>query len=247
MSKRRFSLGLNIASAVIVVCILAVPLMAQESEEKAPAPKNSLRDGAWALQFGLPALSRGGYDDPEVSIKYLLSDRRAVRLGIEVDGLISFGKSDDYRGQTVPDSLADFEEFDSDRQGIRIEAEYTSYGFNESDLHFFWGVGPLFEYSRQFEKSVRVSYYYDGLRRNVTESEIHQWALGLSGSIGAEWFLLERVSILAEYGISFQYDYYTREMNAVSSFDDFRSKNKYHRNSFDLDLRESRIALSVYL
>ncbi len=250
MRTRRFPAALGVILPIIVLSLL-LPLemaAAQKSDTEAPSPKHSLRDGAWALQFGLPAFSRGGYNDPELSIKYHLSDRGALRIGMEIEGVISFGNSDNYRGEDEPDSMINYTEFDTDRQGFRLDLQYTSYGPSTSNLHLFWGAGPLIDFFRGKEKSESVSYGYYGQRRTSVEYNSTQWAFGLSGAIGAEWFLSTRVSLVAEYGISLEYRYYTRESNAVSYYyEESYSRNKYHNNSFDLDLRESKIALSVYL
>ena len=249
MSKGLFNSGcIRALMAVFFFTIMFPPIVAaQEGESGTPGPKHSLEDGAWALQFGFgSALSRRSFGEPDFSVKYHLSDRRAVRLGIGVDGLITFGNNDRHSGQTKPDSLEYAREFDSNGQDFELTAEYIFYSSPGSNIHILWGAGPLLEYHRRFEKTMTANYRPDGIHRHTYETKTNTWAFGISGALGAEWFFLRRVSIFAEYGIELEYRYTDRKMTGTSRDEGSQTEDKAHTNTFDLDLKTSKIGLSVY-
>ncbi|HWP82106.1 MAG TPA: hypothetical protein VNN76_05580 [Bacteroidota bacterium] len=111
--------------------------------------------------------------------KYHISEWKAVRIGVSVDG--DLFHLDNAVGPAVPTS--------QQRSGVslRIESEYLIYTALSGGLLFYYGGGPILGYSRTSYSNS------DSKQRNGLVE------LGLSGTIGVEYVLFDRVSILAEY------------------------------------------------
>jgi hypothetical protein len=144
--------------------------------------ENSLRDGAWALQFSINggdffSLSSfaGG-----VSVKRHFTPKSAVRAGVSFDA-----EGSTYGAQ------------ESDSRGVSLSILYQRYVNPTADANLYWGVGP----SGRFDDDVQET-HRDSLT-TVNESEL--WSAGLSGVVGVEWFAARVISLHAEYEAAARY------------------------------------------
>lgn len=150
-------------AAVLVCAALASPAAAER--------ENSLRDGAWALQFSINggdffSLSSfaGG-----VSVKHHFSPKSAIRAGA------SFGVSS---GSATSSSGREGE---GDNRAVSLSTLYQRYVNPTADANLYWGVGPYVRY----EDGVQEAQAGDSL---TTVSESESWGTGLSVVLGVEWF-----------------------------------------------------------
>lgn len=237
MLKRLFDSG-SIRVLMPILCfafMVAAIAAAQEGGSETTARKHSLKDGAWALQFQLgSAFSRRGYEDVILSAKHHLSDAVALKFGLGLEGSLSFGNRD-YEDR-----------FDEDRESIMIESGlifYKSPGFGP---YIFLGAGPFLSFSRYYHKSEDTRYYDGEFRRYYSISDLKTFSFGVSGVLGAEWFATEVISLTAEYGCSFEYEFRATRSEFTNLKFDQVITNKYHENTFGLDLKRVLMGLSVY-
>lgn len=222
---------------------------AQEAESDAPAPKHSLKDGAWALQFSLgSAFSLRGYDGIVISAKYHLTKGSAIRLGIDINGDIYFGGRTSHSGTLPDDTLYSSSRDNINREGIKLISEYIKYTRIDPQLHFFLGTGPTFGFWHSKSKSADRRTYPIDPRSHVFISEEYNWSFGISGLLGAEWFPTKRISFMAEYGVSFDYRYAMRKSEYSTTEERAKlNRSRYHMNYFRLDLLRAKIGIAVYL
>ncbi len=249
MSKSLYNSGcITVLIAVIYFATMVVPIAsAQEGESDVPAPKHSLKDGAWALQFQLgSAFSRRGYDGIVISAKYHLSKGSAIRLGIDINGDINFGGNTTHRGTPPDDTLYTSSRNTMNVEGIELISEYIKYTQIDPKLHFFLGTGPTFGFSYfKSKREVWFTYLPEPKRRTYT-SNVYNWSLGISGVLGAEWFPTKRISFIAEYGVSFDYRYQIRKSEVIGDAPPESIRNRDHVNYFALDLLAAKIGIAVY-
>ena len=240
---------ITVLIAVFCFAILvARSATAQEGEPDAPAPKHSLKDGAWALQFQLgSALSRRGYDDIVISAKYHLTKGSAIRLGIDINGDIQFGGHTGHYGIPPDDTLYTSSRNNTNLEGINLKSEYIKYTQIDSQLHFFLGTGPTFGFSHRKSTRNDTRTYPPEPKRPRYISEQYNWSLGISALLGAEWFPTKRISFMAEYGVSFDYTYAIRKSEYTTNEGVRFDQSRYHTNYFTLDLLAAKIGIAVYL
>jgi hypothetical protein len=250
MSKILFKSGcIKVLIAVFCFAIMTVPnASAQEEESDAPAPKHSLKDGAWALQFQLgSALSRRGYDGIAFSAKYHLTKESAIRLGIDINGHIHFGRHTSHRGIPPDDTLYTSSRDNMNLEGINLKSEYLKYTQIDPKLHFFLGTGPTLGFLHRKSKRNDWRTYPPEPKRPRYISEEYNWSLGISALLGAEWFPTKRISFMAEYGVSFDYTYAIRKSEYTTDEGVNFNRSRYHMNYFALDLLRAKIGIAVYL
>lgn len=246
MSKRNSVIGTAMIIAILTF-LLSIPVFAQENENQPQKSENSLKGGAWALQFQLgSAFSRRSSQGFAVCGKYHLSESKAVRVGFDLGGSFSFGKNVNRGGDVPDDTLRSYNNNDYSLQDIDMTLEYLSYKSIRDDISVFWGTGPIFGF-RHSKSSVIGGWYYGQEFRTFTNTnEYYSWGFGISTVLGAEWFPTKRISIVAEYGASFKYSYVLRKTVRTNKNLDEIDRIRYHNNYFSANLLSSRMGIAVY-
>ncbi len=198
MERTRRSLACAIAAALVIG--VAAP-GAQAESPTDTASVHSLRPGAWALQFGISDnFTLTNFEGGSVSVKRHLTDSSAVRLGVTA----SASSNDSEYAETAlpPDTLVSRHVSDGTQHRMSVSADYVAYPLLARRMNLFLGVGLVGSYSR----SRGQTDVYDA-RFGATErdSELDQWSVGISGSIGVEWFAAPSISFHAEYGGALRY------------------------------------------
>ena len=142
--------------------------------------ENSLRGGAWAIQFAITGDFTLGEFAGGVSLKRQFSSKSAVRIGLEGRGATSTQEFSDSPFQAEVNGY-----------GVTFASFYQRYINPSAEANFYWGVGPLVGYDRTTRESRDDSV-------KVT-SEDTSTALGLAGIVGIEWFATRVISFHAEY------------------------------------------------
>jgi hypothetical protein len=149
------------------------------NDARAQGRANSLRDGAWALQFSIPGDWNLSDFSGGIAIKRHFSPKGALRLSVSGAGNTVSGSSSDEL-QT--------RELNTDGYEVSIVATYQRYINPGSAANLFWGVGPFV--------SLEGSTSDNG---ETTWEEASRYGVGLSGIIGIEWFATEMISFHSEY------------------------------------------------
>lgn len=168
----------------------------------------SLREGAWALQFGIASnFTLTSFQGTTISAKYQLSARNAIRGGVTIGSSSSNGSSaltatnaDTSIGSASGSSH-------SSSQTISFVAQYLWYMNPTGPVHFYTALGPTVSYSYSQNRSDNPENEGIFLYHYVYSSSSTAHGAGITGSAGVEWFACQWLSIRAEYNEGIQYQW----------------------------------------
>lgn len=193
--------------------------------------RNSLKEGAWALQFGIASnFTLTSFQGATVGAKYQLSEGNAIRGGITVNGSVSNGNTStsgsvaDTSYGTVPENSS------SDVANVSFVLQYLWYINPRGPVHFYVGLGPSVSYNYSYSSSDNSSLYTTSNNQGywyqtINTSDFHQWTIAGTGAGGVEWFATQWLSVRAEYNESIQYQW-----NSSTSMV-YNSGGVFHYNS----------------
>lgn len=169
------------AAVLFVLCTGFLPqrlLFAQEA-----SAVHSLQQGSCALQYGVGSnFNLGSLLGSTISFKKHISDSHAWQVGLGVRADFSSGEYVDADRNYIQQSFA-------------VIAHYLVYPLlterSGETIHFFYGAGPEITWNRSTESIDR-----EQNDRDVSEN---RWSIGVSGVVGTEWFVHERISLSASY------------------------------------------------
>lgn len=160
---------------------------AQAQRDEGTVPQETLRPGAWALQFAVGEnFTLESFSGSTLSLKWHFSRPSAVQAGL------TFETNSLNREQTIEDETRIT---DSGTQRITLSAEYINYpllGEWATVIEPFFGAGPSFSYIHSDSETTQN----DSL---LVRQESNGWAAGLSATLGVEWFVHSRIGIHAAY------------------------------------------------
>lgn len=180
---------------LVALLLIALPasLHAAEPDSAATARPNSLRAGAWALQF---SITSGQFFDLDsfaggVSLKRHFSTRSAVRAGLSASASDGGG---------------------SNGYSVGTEFIYQRYLRPEAEANAYWGVGPELDYSHRWT----AQQVTDSLS---VHNESTQYSVGAKALLGVEWFASRVISLHAEYQVFWRHTHREtrRELTALGS------------------------------
>lgn len=164
---------------ITLFVVIGILCAATASSAQQPATRaHSLDEGVWALQFGIGQnLSLGTFAGGVISAKQHRAPGRAVRYGVSL--------SSDHMGRQ--------DETPSRTDGrFTVMVDFLRYPMLASepngDLHLYWGFGPLLGFES------RPTSVGAGEHENF-----NTLSMGVTGTVGAEWFVRQRISLTAEY------------------------------------------------
>jgi hypothetical protein len=191
--------------AIATVCLLLVlPTLslAAPPDSTSATRANSLRAGAWALQFDVNGeLIRISSFSGGVSLKRQFSAKSAWRFGVGFNGSNRDGTQDPSLGAET--ALSD------DGYGVSIESVYQRYLNPDARVNAYWGLGPTASFNQLTSASERDSTSYS--------SKWDSWSVGVIAAFGVEWFAAKEISLHAEFTgrASYFNDERTSEQKAV--------------------------------
>ena len=233
-----------VAFLLTLACVIATPAIAQQDKEK--ARDNSLYDGAWALQFQISSNFRlYDFQGMAFSGKYHLSDKKAIRLGLEFDASISSGTDEQYHVSPY-DTMSTITDIDSNTQSIELIAQYLVYPSPEAEVNFYFGAGPLVEFFRIDAKSEQISEYADTAYMSRPINYNKTWAAGINGVIGVEWFAAKNISLLGEYGVALKYRSVKFIRTYINKGIPYFNRYEYDKEFFEFDPMSVKFGLSAY-
>ncbi len=235
----------NVIQATIAILLFTATAVAASGNAQ---EKYQPEKGDQALQFQIDASSRSplghlsDYAGATLSYKRLISDRRALQLGLRLaGGLETSSDADEY-------PHADSLDFESSGDGSDLSVELSLLLVNTlpgDHTWFYYGYGPAVSYSKYNNEHE--------CNRNTEPPEFHlhdmsmvEFEAGLTAVAGVEWGLTDYLTIHAEYRSSFMYMF--RVVDQTSSSEDPESYEEHH----DEDSRFSflpdgvRFGLSIY-
>jgi len=192
--------------------------------------------GKYALQFQISQnFTLSNFLGSVISGKYNCSNTSAIRVGFDFTttmGNQSNANHDFYTGYSS-NSLSE-----NNTQSIGLVAQYLWEAPLGDNIKFYYGVGPKlgigFSKQTYAGSSTSSSYSYQKyINKNISA--------GFLGSAGVEWFFSKKMSLCAEYGISYLYNYTKNSNNSNTSME--QTVRTY---SYSLRGDNVRFGLSVY-
>lgn len=195
------------------------------------------RAAAGARHLGAPVpghdnFTLGAFEGSILSAKRQLSESRALRLGLGV----SAGRS------TLDSEDSSIDENSNNQQALSADVQYLIYPMDEGTIRVFYGGGPTFGFARNHnEREIETS-------RTLRERTDRRYEVGVTGVLGAEWFVKENISLTAEYGVQAEYDRIdqTIEQESIDLDQPPVTVEDEQRSSFSFGPRPVRLGVSVY-
>ncbi|MEO8512770.1 MAG: hypothetical protein ABI543_04375 [Ignavibacteria bacterium] len=183
------------------ILLLSIISISYTQPKDAETFNNSLKSGKWAAQFELGTYINPSYfKSVELSIKPQLSRSSAFRLGVSINMNSSAGNSTD---DLILGPL------ESKNTDLGLGLNYIQYLKSTGSVCFYIGFGPLYEYSESKTDYFNSDIYYGGNYSYETHASSRTWYAGGTAILGVEWFLVERISLLAEYNMVYKKGIYT--------------------------------------
>jgi opacity protein-like surface antigen len=164
--------------------------------------------------------------------EYHQARNTALRFGVTLSG--GSNNTDDNEFFTYGDTTIQGTHKQSSF-GFSISAQYLMYNEVVNDVAFYFGGGPVFGIGYNEDKQTFPPY----MGSNQTD-KINNMTLGLSMISGVEWFVTKKISLTAEYGLSFQYGY-SEQSNSYAYH-----ISTYKTSSFSLSPATAKLGVAVY-
>lgn len=237
--------------------LLVLSISTVAAQTPADTLKNSLTNGAKAIQFSvLSNFTLGAFNGATFAGKWQLSDRRAIRLGFDIEGSFqdietnsSTQSIDNQGGETISseDQIVDNEDF-----RITVNGYYMAYPNPADAINFYTGIGPALSWSignREIEVITTSTNTELISTRDETIDE-SQFFAGLGFILGVEWFINSRISLTSEYGITASYQLSSSTLDRTQRFSDtsveIRNEQDVSGDRFSVLGNGVRFGLSVY-
>ncbi len=213
-------------SAFVLLLFVSPSLQAQDSTSLA---------GKYALQFQISQnFTLSNFLGSVISGKYHFTNESAIRLGIDFNATMSNeSKKTDYNNVNTSEN----DSYQTNSQTINIITQYIFYPVISDNIKFYYGIGPSIGlgFSKNGTTYNNTGGYFSS--RNQTGKS---FSAGVQGSAGVEWFFAKKLSLCAEYALSYVYSYSKVEGNPNNDHVEQRNYN------YSFTGNNVRFGLSVY-
>ncbi len=207
---------------ILLLSLVSLTLYSSSRAQSQSADSTSLKEGIWALQFGIAGnFTLTSFQGSTIGAMYKFSDRNAIRGGITISSSTNDATSSS-SGSIADTSDGSAPESNSTKSAtVSIVLQYLWYTNPNGPVHLYAGLGPLVSYSYS-DYSTNYPYLYsvtnNGSTRGYWIQDIYssnstQWGAGGAGVLGVEWFACGWLSLHADYSESVQYRWGTNSSN----------------------------------
>lgn len=178
-------------SLIVIILIFTIQTTAHEpdSTQQKVSP---LQAGSWSIQFGYNNnLGFTSYKGGNISAKYHFTANSALRFGVNV--FFGFANYNSIKPKPFNTGINSYKQ-KSNIIDIGILTNYVYYFRAKNNINLFISSGTNF------------GILYFNQRFNGSG-----WFAGVDFSVGVEWFVAEKFSILGEYETIFKYSYYKKK------------------------------------
>jgi len=206
---------------------LLLPLMmlvffcqqAQAVSFRSKKKKSNVQSYPWGLQIALDGKGDNHSDDNDYlgirfSLKKQTSKHTAVRFNLGFNGHeVDYSQHEYYESRNIIIAHGDNSRFDF--TGVNLSFQYLYYPSPDNKFQFFWGAGPRLSINEADPGMVLVyrDYNYNDYYEEIYYDNSTKLGLGVEAAIGSEWFLSRNFSLLAEWGITLQNEWYFFDLN----------------------------------
>ena len=232
------------AAAVLAVVLVTTAGHAQEQAET--VRRNSLEPGAWAIQFQITEeIGLKPFNGMMISLKRHFSEGSALRVGVNLN--LTYDDTDFSKWDAPSDTLhySSDSTGKQDGQSLELDLMYMGYPNTRAPVNFFWGTGPLVEYSRAHRESKNVATSQTDTFVQWGETDVYSWEAGLVAAAGVEWFATQGISFHAEYRARATYGASEAEQSSGEDSGPRRSGTA-ETNSWRFSAVDVVLGLSVY-
>ncbi|MBD3219392.1 MAG: hypothetical protein GF310_14055 [candidate division Zixibacteria bacterium] len=203
--------------------ILSCVLTAQEGEALQADSKNSLISGSRSLQFRISNnLTLTSFEGTMISAKKHFTPNSALRFGLGVSAEV--GKEDEGSLET-----------DHTRLTIDLVSQYIFYPAPQATINFYFGTGPIISIERQ-----KHDMEYEDSDVDPGYAYSRRISIGMLATWGLEWFVVDNISFICEYGAGIAYDSGYSENASGHQF------NEIDNDTFRFFSQGADFGLSVY-
>jgi hypothetical protein len=235
--------------ASLIFLLPAITLFSQEMETKLTRDTNynSLNKNKLAFQYEAGFNFTGRSIIPIVfSLKYHLSDKTALRFSVGLNpgerGFDNRRNNDSaYYNGHFDGHDNNFEGHGSNIERMNFSLNYMLYPAPKKEINLFFGLGPRFGAGAQHFRLPENAGQDSALEFRNTS-----WSIGLSGLVGAEWFVTRSISFFTEYNVAASYqkkDYWDADYNSASGIYSFTEVKSSKFRVTDLS---ARLGFSLY-
>lgn len=242
---------------VLILCSVCLfVLLPVRTHAQTDTLKTSLRKGATAFQFRVsPNLTLSSFDGALFSGKWHMSDRRALRLGVDITGVFTdsetntISRSINNQGDEFETS-AEVDEKNNDTS-LALTSYYMVYPDPGGTMNFYTGLGPFVRWSfgNDDDNTVRML-AGDRMVLEESTSEDSRITAGLGFVMGVEWFVNPRMGLTVEYAVSAFYTSFSRDLNSLdtNSVDDAQGTTDLEESGRVIRIsgNGARLGLSIY-
>lgn len=184
------------------------------AEQEVPSDSNSIKAGAWALQFGIGSnFTFTAFQGTTISLLHHLSDANAIRAGLSFSG--NFSDGTDLANQVLGDTghIPSSGDNSTHTMNLTLGVQCLWYLNSRSPVHLYVGLGPSVSYYYYSYRNAQVavppnSYLYYSNYEWTQADYVYtnkQLSVGARGLVGVEWFPSRWFSLHAEYSQTIQY------------------------------------------
>ncbi len=234
--------------AVIAFLIPSITLFSQslDSQFKTDTVLNSLQKSKLAFQYESGYNFSGSSIIPIIfSLKYHFTDKSALKFSAGLNpGEWGFDMKHNFDPRHNNDTMYYNNRFDDHHGNIErmnFTLSYMMYPSPKKEINLFFGLGPRFGIGSQYFR------YPENVERDSAQSyKSSSWSIGLSGTVGAEWFVTRSLSLFTDYNVAAGYqkrDYWDADYNSANGTYAFTEMKSSRFRVTDLS---ARLGVSVY-
>ncbi len=201
----------------------------------------------WSLQFMIDeSLERGEYHGARFSLTHRFDRHQATRFNL---GFV--GQYGDYTYRDVHFSDGSLQRLEVDRDfeltGINLSVQYLYNSSPRKGVNMYWGLGPRLSVEDS-ESDILVTtesfdpYYYD----EMLYTDVTRLGLGAEAFLGVEFFLGRNLSLLTEWGITAQNEWYMYDVDYYDDWGHHSTEIETLDDGFHVDASRIKLGLAFH-
>lgn len=227
-----------ISILIVFSCFTIGNVYGQEKNTRDSTKTTSLQKGKFALQFQITEnFKLSDFQGALISAKYHFSPKSAIRFGVGLGA--DFTETDQLQKFVPNGDDSDDPFFWKKELMINTVFQFIYYLNAIKNPCFFIAIGPKFNYSRSKEMH-GVKPPKERLPDIRTSSKTYGLGFGAVLNLGTELFIRKNVSLQAEYGVQYVYEY-RKHTTLVPSSNNYT----YERHTFHPS--KVKFGISLYL
>jgi len=216
--------------------LLPASSWAQAERDTTDGP-SVLQEGGWGLKFQMTSLNGllSGFEGSLLAARYHVSPHQAFRLGLSAEASSS---------NTDQTTRREEREREIGRHRYRGFVQYIHYVQPADPLYVFAGVGLRGGYNTSNREEIRKP-DGQGERKEIETTTETTYSVGLSGTIGVEWFVHPNLSLSVEYPLGVDYLHENSETtNRIEGESSRRESRTRETNQFSAGGESVRIGIT---